>query len=51
MFGWSVAQVRVMIWLPPCPASIRRIVVLIGSDGVPPRRPTQIVDLRLVPAS
>ena len=32
----SVAQVRVTIRLPPCPLSIRRIVVPMGSDGVTP---------------
>jgi hypothetical protein len=36
--GLSAAQVRVTIRSPPCPPSIRRIVVPIGSDGVMPQR-------------
>ena len=36
--GRRLAQVRVMIRLPPCAVSMRRTVVPIGSDGVIPQR-------------
>ena len=36
--GRKLAQVRVMIRLPPSAVSIRRMVVPIGSEGVTPQR-------------